>query len=215
LDTTLLVTGGGNGGNGDVYATSCNCEFSRDYDPFADPQGTVWQVVAADEVPEGATTAPLEEAGAEPSPAPEGSPAASPAETAAPGTPAPESPPAETEAPASPPAETPAGSPAPESPAPGSPAASPGGEGATITMVDMAFEPSEFSISPDTPTPVAFSNQGAALHNFTIDELAIDVDVEPASTEDTDINAPQGTYTFYCNVPGHRDAGMEGTLTVE
>lgn len=57
LDTDLKVTGAGTDDAGNVYFTSCNCEFSRDYDPLADPQGAVWQVVAADMVPEGAETA--------------------------------------------------------------------------------------------------------------------------------------------------------------
>jgi uncharacterized cupredoxin-like copper-binding protein len=29
------------------------------------------------------------------------------------------------------------------------------------------------------------------------------------------LNLKPGTYKFYCSVPGHRMAGMEGTLTVQ
>ena len=61
LDTGLLVTGAGVDETGNLYATACACEFSRQYDPFENPQGTVWQIVAADQVPEGAETAPGDE----------------------------------------------------------------------------------------------------------------------------------------------------------
>ena len=82
-------------------------------------------------------------------------------------------------------------------------------------MVDIAFEPNQLSLPADTPTTVALTNQGAALHNFTIDELGLSVDVEAGASGQAEINDPAGTYTFYCNVPGHREAGMEGTLTVK
>jgi glucose/arabinose dehydrogenase len=71
LDTTLLSTGAGQDEAGELYMTACECEFGRDYDPFENPTGTVWKLVAADQVADGAETAPLEEgdasANAEPS----------------------------------------------------------------------------------------------------------------------------------------------------
>jgi uncharacterized cupredoxin-like copper-binding protein len=34
-------------------------------------------------------------------------------------------------------------------------------------------------------------------------------------TKAVTLNLKPGTYKFFCSVPGHRQAGMEGTLTVK
>ena len=47
LDTDLLVTGSGSDNNGNLYLTSCQCTFGRDYDPFENPAGKVWRIVSA------------------------------------------------------------------------------------------------------------------------------------------------------------------------
>jgi uncharacterized cupredoxin-like copper-binding protein len=96
-------------------------------------------------------------------------------------------------------------------------AAAGGGAGETMTVesYDIYFEPSELSIPADTDVTVSLPNEGVTLHNFSIDELGISVDIAPGATEETVINAPAGTYEYYCNVPGHKPAGMVGTLTVQ
>jgi len=99
-----------------------------------------------------------------------------------------------------------------------SPSASPvAGEGdVTIVMVDIAFEPAEFTIAADTDVVVSLHNEGVLEHNFVIDELDIATELVPGGGSTTvTINAPAGTYEYYCSVPGHREAGMVGTLTVE
>ncbi|MDQ3224390.1 MAG: cupredoxin domain-containing protein [Gemmatimonadota bacterium] len=99
-----------------------------------------------------------------------------------------------------------------------SPSASPvAGEGdVTIVMVDIAFEPTEFTIAADTDVVVSLPNEGMLEHNFVIDELDIATELVPGGESTTvTINAPAGTYEYYCSVAGHREAGMVGTLTVE
>jgi uncharacterized cupredoxin-like copper-binding protein len=111
---------------------------------------------------------------------------------------------------------TPTGATTQATPAAGEEQAAGAGAGETVTVEsnDIYFEPAELTIPADTDVPMSLPNAGAAPHNFSIDELGISVDIAPGATEETTINAPAGTYEYYCNVPGHKEAGMVGTLTV-
>lgn len=94
------------------------------------------------------------------------------------------------------------------------------GDGATasieVSMVDLAFEPSDLTIAADTDASIVLTNEGAAPHNFYFDDLDIHSEtLRAGDTETLTVNLPAGTYTFYCKIPGHKQAGMVGTLTVE
>ena len=86
----------------------------------------------------------------------------------------------------------------------------------TVSMEagNFYFKPKDVTIPASTPVTFKISNVAQIPHNFSIDNLAISVALPPGKTTDVVVNAPAGTYQFYCNLPGHRAAGMEGTLTV-
>ncbi|HET8524092.1 MAG TPA: cupredoxin domain-containing protein, partial [Thermomicrobiales bacterium] len=67
----------------------------------------------------------------------------------------------------------------------------------------------------NTDVVLTLTNVGSVPHNFSIDELHISVDLDPGETTTVTINAPAGTYQYYCNIPGHRISGMVGTLIVK
>jgi probable HAF family extracellular repeat protein len=83
-----------------------------------------------------------------------------------------------------------------------------------VASLDIYFEPSEVAIPANTDVTFVLPNEGTVPHNFSIDALGIDVDQAPGETYEVVINAPAGSYEFYCNVPGHTEAGMVGTLIV-
>lgn len=106
----------------------------------------------------------------------------------------------------------------------GTPEASPAAEGASpvaadgisINTVDIAFEPKELTIPANTDVTVTVTNTGALQHDFTIDELGVASDLLDGGMSTTvTINAAAGSYEFYCSVPGHKEAGMVGTLIVQ
>jgi superoxide dismutase, Cu-Zn family len=86
----------------------------------------------------------------------------------------------------------------------------------TVEMVDIDFNPNEFTIPANTDVTVILPNNGEAPHDFVIDELGIQSELAEGGEETSvTINAEPGEYVYYCSVPGHREAGMEGTLIVE
>ena len=90
------------------------------------------------------------------------------------------------------------------------------GDTITVSMVDLAFEPNALTIPADTDVSLVLTNNGVAPHNFYFDQLDLHSDtLSPGDSETLTLNLPAGTYTFYCNIPGHKQAGMVGTLTVE
>ena len=102
------------------------------------------------------------------------------------------------------------------SPAPAAETAAPAAAAEPVTIVshDIFFDPKEVSIPANTDVTFTLPNEGVTLHNFSIPDLGISVDIQPGETKEVVVNAPAGTYAFDCNVPGHKEAGMVGTLTV-
>jgi plastocyanin len=66
---------------------------------------------------------------------------------------------------------------------------------------------------------IAFTNAAPLEHNLTIASASgAVVGATPTfqgGSRTLSVKLSPGTYKFYCTVPGHRAAGMEGTLTVK
>jgi plastocyanin len=100
-----------------------------------------------------------------------------------------------------------------------------GGTAGSASTLDIEAAPSGLAFSSDTATAKA----GKVTVNFTNPQpLTHDVAFEDSSgktigkteliaegSDSATVDLKPGEYTFYCSVPGHREAGMEGTLTVK
>jgi plastocyanin len=88
-------------------------------------------------------------------------------------------------------------------------------EGAIVfTAIDIDFV-EDRQEAPAGDVTFVLVNEGNILHDLTIDELGIHMVANPGETVVEDVTLQPGTYDYYCSVPGHRAAGMEGTLQVQ
>ena len=95
--------------------------------------------------------------------------------------------------------------------------------GASVSLTanpdgDLAYEESTLSAPAGTVT-IEFDNPASIGHDVVVeDQSANEITRTDVITGDTATAVGEfeaGDYTYYCSVDGHRDAGMEGTLTVE
>jgi plastocyanin len=101
-------------------------------------------------------------------------------------------------------------------------ASSNGGGGGTIKVAAdpsgaLKFTTTKLSANAGK-NKVAFTNDSPVPHDVTIEkgekELAKTKVVSNGSAS-ASVNLKPGSYTYYCSVDGHEQAGMKGTLTVK
>ncbi len=123
----------------------------------------------------------------------------------------------------------------PQAPAPAAPATSSSASTAApapaapspasaSTSLKLAADPNN-ALAFDTKTlnakagkiTITMANASQLEHNVTIAQGSTVIGATPTfagGTRTLTVTLKPGKYTFYCSVPGHRQAGMEGTLTV-
>ena len=96
-----------------------------------------------------------------------------------------------------------------------------GGGGETLMLAAdpggaLAFDQTELTAAAGEVT-IEFMNESGIPHNVEVEGNGVE-EVSDTITEGSTsltLTLEPGEYEFYCAVPGHREGGMEGTLTVE
>ena len=98
--------------------------------------------------------------------------------------------------------------------------ASPSGGGGQLTLSET-----EYKITPASPTvadngtiTITVKNTGAVVHALAVQTPSGTVStgkIAPGASATLKVNASKaGRYAFFCPIPGHRAAGMQGALVV-
>jgi plastocyanin len=98
-----------------------------------------------------------------------------------------------------------------------------GGGGSTVNVSTpggstLAYDQKSVSAKAGNVT-INFDNKETLQHDVAVADssgkVLAQTDLVSSGTANASADLQPGTYTFYCTVPGHRQAGMEGTLTVK
>jgi plastocyanin len=110
-----------------------------------------------------------------------------------------------------------------ETTTPGAGTTGAGGGGAKVIKVeadpggDLAFVQKSLTAKASN-NKIEFTNESSLPHDVKIEQDGEEIGGTKVVTDgnaEATVNLDAGEYTYFCSVPGHRQAGMEGDLTVE
>jgi uncharacterized cupredoxin-like copper-binding protein len=82
-----------------------------------------------------------------------------------------------------------------------------------VSAIEMAYDPDEVAVAAGT-VEIVMHNDGTILHDLRIADQPFIVEAAAGQTGTAQVALEEGSYEFYCSLPGHREAGMEGVLEV-
>ena len=92
------------------------------------------------------------------------------------------------------------------------------GNKVTIILKDFTITPAAIALPKPGTYSFELHNEGAQLHNLKIQGNGLDVkgkEINFGSNSTFTVTFKKaGKYDMYCPVPGHKDLGMTGTITV-
>ncbi len=91
----------------------------------------------------------------------------------------------------------------------------------TVTSTEFAYSPNSFNAKVGDKIMFKVTNKGTVEHTLVVQSLdgsseLAKLSVQPGETKSLEF-APKeaGTYPIVCDIAGHKEAGMQGTLTVK
>lgn len=90
--------------------------------------------------------------------------------------------------------------------------------GITVEGKAYSFTPSTIIVSGGDKVRLTFKNTGNVSHDFAIQDLDVNTTlVVPGDTQAVEFTVPLKVrkYEFICTVPGHKEAGMVGTISIQ
>ena len=83
-----------------------------------------------------------------------------------------------------------------------------------ITSIDLGFEPKELIVDTPGAYEVTLTNDGAIPHDITFPD-GQKVVAESGESGSVVVEVPADGLHFICSIPGHSDAGMQGSISVK